>query len=420
MSSLVERVALLCLHSSPLAPLGSTDAGGMNLYVHLLAKKLGAGGVLVDVFTRRTGKRAPEIVQLGEGARLIHVLGGQPARLPKRLLPFHLHEMVDGIRCFADREKIRYDVFHSHYWLSGLAAIQLRTDPCVPIVHMFHTLSRVKEIHVGEVDPRDTSIRVDGERACLGVADAVVGATAGELDYLEKLYHSSPRSFSVIPPGVDISVFRPIGKEESRRTLSIGEGTIILFVGRPDRIKGFHVLLQAVSDIRQTLGTDVKLLVVGAADTGDAGERQSHIKQVRELGLDDVVEFRGAVSQGGLPAYYSAADICAIPSAYESFGMVAVEAMACQTPVVAFAVGGLNSTIKDNQTGFLAAAGNQAAFTATLQRALASPDLDTIGRRARISVQRYDWNGVAARTLELYENLVLDKRFEYPQACGLC
>jgi D-inositol-3-phosphate glycosyltransferase len=407
----IRRVGILSLHSSPLAPLGSTDAGGMNLYVRRLAEQLQMLDIQADVFTRRTDPRVPEIAYSDAGSRVIHLPAGPARPLPKSLLPLRIPALVRAFQAFTEREGIEYDVLHSHYWLSGLAALRCREDSGTPVVHMFHTLAKVKEDYFGWSDPADSALRDDGERCLIHAADAVVGATESERCEMERLYGRSPREFRAIPPGVDVEIFRPQDKQKSRDALGIDAERVILFVGRLERIKNLHVLLKAVADLSRDL--PCRLVVVGGSSNQKAG---AELKSVaRRLGIAQAVDFRGVVGQSELPRYYSAADICAIPSAYESFGMAALESMACQTPVVAFAVGGLATTIKDGKTGFLAEPGSTIDFADKLRHALQSAELDSIGRQARLSVQRFTWPTVAQRTLDLYQRVKADQL--YVQQC---
>lgn len=412
----MDRIALLSLHSSPLAALGSLDAGGMNSYVLRLADDLSKAGKRVDVFTRRTDEDTPEIVRTAEGARIVHLRAGPARQLPKSVLPLHIPALTASLRAFSEREQMRYDVLHSHYWLSGLVALRYRDDVTVPIVHMFHTLSRVKEFYLGRPDPSDSALRPDGERSMIEDADVVVGATEGEHELMERLYCRTPVHYTVIPPGVDTSVFRHRDRDESRRKLGIGAERVVLFVGRMDGIKGLDVLLRSMAELQSHFEGRLTLVVVGG-DEPETRERRGRYRQmIMRLGLQNVVEIRGVVPQTELPLYYSAADICALPSAYESFGMAAVESMACQTPVVAFRTGGHAVTIKDGETGFLARPGNPADFTRKLFAALESNMLDIMGRRACMSVQRYNWTTSAQRTMELYEQVVLCRQLSYERA----
>lgn len=412
--SRLQRVALLSLHSSPIAPLGRSDAGGMNVYVRRLAADLSTRGLAVDVYTRREHGDSPETQTLPGGARLIHLAAGPRRRLPKSVLPMHLPSMVAAFRSFVAREDLEYDLLHTHYWLSGLAGMRyLATETRrTPMIHMFHTLARLKEFYLGAPDQADSALRADGERCLIGRSDVIVGATPDELKEMAALYGKSPARYEVIPPGVDLELFRPLPKTASRRELHVDAERVVLFVGRDDKLKGLDILLGAVSKLPEGLKSGLKVLLVGDSGPRGASVAAQRDRMIGRLGLERIVEVRGKVEQHDLPHYYSSADICAVPSAYESFGMVATEAMACQVPVIAFAVGGLATTIADGQTGLLVPRGDPELFAARLRHALAADNLPSMGRRARMAVQRYTWDRTASRTLGLYEDLVAE--YSYP------
>jgi D-inositol-3-phosphate glycosyltransferase len=410
----VNRAALLSIHSSPLAPVGTEHSGGMNIYVRRLAEELVRDGVEVDLFTRRTSPTAPDIVQLPTGPRLIHLRAGPARQLPKNVLPLHIPRVVASFRQFTREHRRHYDVLHSHYWLSGFVAARCRPDASVPIVQMFHTLSLVKELYHGGPDPHESALRRDGERCVLGSADAIVGATAQEEDYISKLYGRVPRRFEIIPPGVDLELFRPLDTEKSRKELGIGPGPVILFVGRADKIKGLNLLLNTLAELRSS--EQVRLVVVGAGV--NPAERHTLDAAIGRLGLQGTVEIRGTVPHESLPAYYSAADVLAVPSAYESFGMAAVEAMACGTPVVAFGVGGLAETVTHGVSGFLAPPGDKQSFRHLLELALSRSKGGTMGRQARLAAYQFSWRNVAARTVSLYDDLLYRQRFAYMRVAG--
>jgi D-inositol-3-phosphate glycosyltransferase len=379
----------------------------MNLYVRRLAEELAGRGIEVDVFTRRTDGETPEIRPLTRAARVIHLSAGPRRRLPKSVLPLHVPAMVAALRAFVHREGATYDVLHSHYWLSGLAAIRYRAqmENPVPVIHMFHTLIKLKEFYLGEPDREDSVLRADGERCMIGRADAIVGATEAEAQEMATLYGRRPARYTVIPPGVDLELFRPLPREESRSALGLDGRRVVLFVGRQDQLKGLETLLRSVAALPAGVRSDTQLVVVGGHASRGHGAVPRTRRLVEDLGLSGLVHFRGRVAQTELPRYYSAADVCAVPSAYESFGMAALEAMACQTPVVAFRVGGLATTVLPGETGFLAQPGSVAAYTAALRAALTSGGLDALGRRARMAAQRYSWRRTTDRTIELYEQL---------------
>jgi D-inositol-3-phosphate glycosyltransferase len=411
-----SRVALLSIHSSPFAPVGTEHSGGMNIYVRRLADELTRQGVEVDLFTRRTSPSAPEIIQLPAGPRLIHLRAGPARPLPKNVLPLHIPRVVAAFREHTEKHDLHYDVLHSHYWLSGFVAARCRPDASVPIVQMFHTLSLVKELYHGGPDPHDSALRPDGERCVIGSADAVVGATAQEEDYISELYRRSPRRFEVIPPGVDLDLFRPLDQKECRKELGIGPGHVVLFVGRADKIKGLNLLLSILSERRIREREPVRLVIVGAGV--NRAERHALEAAVSRLGLREMVEIRGTMPHEDLPRYYSAADVLAVPSAYESFGMAAVEAMACGTPVVAFRIGGLAETVTHGVSGLLAPPGDRDAFASLLETALAHPKGGKLGRQARLAAYQFSWRNVAARTVSLYDDLLYRHRFACSRVAG--
>ncbi len=419
-STPVARVALVCLHTSPLARIGSVDAGGMNVYVLRLAEGLGDLGIKVDIFTRRHDRATPAIIEVRNGLRVVHVEGGPARHVPKKLLPLHIPSTVRSIREFVVSEDLRYDVWHSHYWLSGLAAMRVRDDPRTPVIHMFHTLFKAKERFLGFQDGSDSALRLDAERCLMTSVDAVVGATAGEAELMRDLYARSPAHFEVIPCGVDLKAFRPYDKVESRRYLKLGGERLVLFVGRVDRIKGLETLLRVVAAVRNSSGQDVRIVVLGEHGQARGTTARSYRQLAASLGIGHAVDFRGIVPHEELARYYSATDVCAVPSAYEAFGMVAIESMACQTPVVAFDVGGLSSTIEDGKTGFLARPGDEHDFVRALTEGLFSPHITAMGRQARFSMQPYDWSRITAQTLSVYERAVFARLRIGARAAGEC
>lgn len=399
--STVRRVGILSLHSSPLAPLGSADAGGMNYYVSRLSDELSARGLAVDVFTRRTSTDVPLVVHRDSGVRVVHIEAGPVAPIRKDMLPLYVPDMLSSLRAWEADQPEPYDVWHSHYWISGVTALRLRGNSEAPVVHMFHTMARVKE-HYFDGALMESDFRLHGERCVIGGADVIIGATSLEYDQFHSLYERTPAAFKIIPPGVDLDVFSPHDRLESRKRLGIEAERVILFVGRPDRIKGLGILLSTFSRLPEGLRQGTRLIVVGDAASWASSDGRDVQERVQVLGLSEHVDLRGSVPQNELSAYYAAADITAMPSAYESFGMVASESMACSTPVVGFDVGGLATIIRDGQTGYLARTGDLDAFARTLERALLDPERDAVGRRARLSVQRYSWNRTAADTLATY------------------
>lgn len=414
----MERVALLSLHSSPIAPLGRSDAGGMNLYVRRLADELAERGLRVDMFTRRTDSQVPRIVELGPRLRLIHLDAGLPRLQPKSRLPFLIPTMARGLNAFAAHEGIDYEVLHCHYWLSGLVGIRCRETLGAPVISMFHTLLRVKAQYGQGGQGSDSALRFDGERDVLADSDAVVGATELERTQFSTLYGRDPQRFTVIPPGVDATLFRPHPVSSSRQELGIDGDQVVLFVGRLDPMKRLDILLRAVARLPQVRRAGLRVVVVGGNDEWDRVTAQKYRRMAADLGLERIVDMRTNVPQADLPLYYSAATVCAVPSAYESFGMVAIEAMACETPVVAFNLGGVATTVQHGRTGFLAHPGNVDDFSQVLEAALTSDSLARIGRQGRASIARYEWSSIAGRTLDLYEDVTAAYEYQSLELAG--
>jgi D-inositol-3-phosphate glycosyltransferase len=378
----------------------------MNLYVRRLADELAERGMRVDVFTRRTDHHTPRIVQSASGARFIHLDAGPARRLPKNVLPIHIPDLVTAFRQFVQEEQASYSVIHAHYWLSGLVAIRSRAFTGAPVITMFHTLSRVKEQHAGHRDPLESDLRNDGERCVISGSDVVVGATHQEQSLMQTLYGRSPQQFVVIPPGVDLNRFRPMERTVCRSILGWTDKPIILFVGRFDPMKGLDTLLHALAQQRQAIPEGTRLVVAGG--DGHGGTRFKHLAHT--LGIDDMVDFHGLVPPDELPLFYAAADVTAVPSVYESFGMAAIESMASGTPVVAFDVGGLATTVIHERTGILVEPRHTAAFGRALTHTLTRSDRRAMGRRARAHASAYEWGRSITSTLQLYDNVATTHR----------
>ncbi len=403
---------MLSLHTSPLARLGHTrDAGGMNVYVRELSRELGRGGILVDVFTRWTDPNDPLIEPLGERARLVRVQAGPIAPLPTSELYPHVDEFVRRVKRFAWRNGHPYDLIHSHYWLSGAAGLNLARAWDVPHVTMFHTVERLKGERQGaaaEMTPAGAR-RAELEGLIAATADCVTVATTQERDQLQRLYGLPGCQMEVIPCGVDLRVFTPgtaAQRAEARAALGLADGPVLLAVGRLDPIKGADLLLEAVARMR----TRATLVLVGGNPDGDP-ELERIRAQANALGLGDRVRLPGAVAQSDLPIFYRAADALVVASRYESFGLVAVEALACGTPVVASKVGGLPSIVRDGANGVLVPWRHVEAFAEQLDALLSdSARMRQLRAAARPSVERFDWLRIGDQVRGLYQELTAERR----------
>ena len=412
------RIAMLSYHTCPLATLGGKDTGGMNVYVRDLTRELGRMGIHVDVFTRSQDEHVPHVVhELGFGNRVVHVPSGPETPKAKNELVNYIPEFVEGIKQFAIEKGITYDVIHSHYWMSGLAAESLSNAwGGTPIVHMFHTLGEMKNRVARSESERAGEDRLKGERQVLRRADRIIAATIAETTQLRFLYRSDQRKLVIIPPGVDTSHFYPIPADEAKQFLGLKpENRMVLFVGRIEPLKGVDTLIQAMSCLDlQELHRPVHLAIIGGepdAIPEDMTEEMSRLQKLcDDLCMGGMVIFLGKRGQDTLPYYYSAAEMVVMPSLYESFGMVALEAMACGTPVIASEVGGLGYLVQNGVTGYTIPDSEPEALCDKLSWLLGDAHLrETMGQRAADYALDYAWEKIAGRIVEVYMGLVKDK-----------
>lgn len=403
-------LAMLSVHTSPLALPGSAkDAGGMNVYIREMALELSRSQWTVDIFTRRTQPDQPEIVALAPRVRVIHIEAGPAASLEKQQLVAHLPAFACQTEAFARRAHRRYALIHSHYWLSGAVALRLAERWRVPHLTMFHTLAYLK--HLANPAHSEPGPRLAMERRLLQQADRIIATTHDERLQMIRHCGALPHRVSVIPCGVDLGRFMPHDPSQARARLGLRvDRPVLLFVGRLDPFKGPDVFLQAAAMMRKK----AQLVVVGGRTTGDA--ELEHLRQLaRQLGLAGRVHFLGARPQHELPLIYSAADVTVVPSYHESFGLAAVEALACGTPVVATRAGGLLTIVRHEQTGYLVPR-CPGFFAERLDSLLAEPDtLARMRAAARPSVLQYSWQSVANAMREVYAD-VLDETAQGQQA----
>jgi D-inositol-3-phosphate glycosyltransferase len=399
-------VAMLSVHTCPLAALGGKETGGMNVYVREVSRELGRMGVSVDVFTRSQDPSIPRVVQLGERARVIHLAAGVEAPMARERVYDHLDEFVEGIEAWGIAEAIDYDLIHAHYWLSGVAALALKTRWSVPVLQMFHTLGRLKNRVARSAAELEPAVRVEEETRIVSEADRIVAANVVERAELLRDYAAHPSRIATIPCGVDTDLFTPGDRAEARQRLGLDDRPVLLWVGRMAPIKGLDTLLDTVARLREG-GQDMRLLVVGGdADEPTSGHETSLRHRIARLGLVDSVRFVGPQPQSVLPLYYAAADLTVLPSYYESFGMVALEAMACGSPVIASRVGGLITTIRDGVTGFLVRDGDVGALAERIESLVADPELRwRLGREGVRWAAQHRWPCVAEAVCKEYASL---------------
>ena len=412
----MKRVAMLSVHACPLAKLGGRDSGGMNVYVRELARELGRRGVAVDVFTRWREKDDPRIQPLGDNARVIHIPSGPMGYWPKMDVYEHLDEFTEKVAEYVADERLRYDLIHSHYWLSAEVARTLAPRWRVPRIQMFHTLGLVKREVMDEDIDGESDVRVTIERRAVRESAAVTAASEIEVAELVDLYGADPAKLHIIPCGVDPNVFRPMRQMDAREALGRDQcERIVLFVGRIEQIKGIDVLLRALGLLffrHPELRNDLCLLVVGGAlDPDDDSPEVEKIEELQRLvhqhRMEANVAFVGSMDQQRLALFYAAADVCAVPSLTESFGLVALEAMACGTPVVGTRVGGLQTLIEHGESGLLVPAGDYQALAESIAKVLTDHRLRMhLAHGARDRAEHFSWRIVGDRVETLYATIL--------------
>lgn len=408
------RIAMISYHTCPLATLGGKDTGGMNVYVRELTRQLGQMGIHVDIFTRSQDDHVPHVLhELGYGNRVVHVPAGPEHPIPRQELADHIPRFVEGVKYFACEKGIQYDLIHSHYWLSGIAAEALSAAwGGTPIVHMFHTLGEMKNRIARSESEREGPYRIDGERQVLRRADRVIAATIAEVTQLRFLYKAPANKLVVIPPGVDVSHFYPIPADEAKLYVGLKpDDRMILFVGRIEPLKGVDTLIQAMSCLQLTGKQRVHLAIIGGDPAASPREMSAEMARLQklcdDLAVGQTVVFLGKRDQDKLPYYYSAAELVVMPSHYESFGMVALEAMACGTPVIASEVGGLAYLVKDGETGFTIPDQEPETLCEKISWLLNDDEMhQTMSQRAVEYAQNYAWDKIASQIVDVYRGLL--------------
>jgi len=403
------RIATLMVHTSPLDQPGIGDAGGMNIYVLESAQRMAAMGVSVDIFTRRTDSVQPDIVEISPGVRVRHFDCGH-GTLTKEQLPIHISGLSQEFSRIMRTEN--YDVIHSHYWLSGKVAMPAAKELGIPLVHTMHTMARVKNLNLAEGETPEPMIRVQGETQVVAAANALIANTDAEGASLVSLYDACPDTVHVVSPGVDLYTFTP-GESRSTARDQIGQpqdALVVSFVGRIQPHKGPEVLIRATSElVKHTPLLRHKLIVniVGGA-SGANTEEVDRLKDLTTwLAIDDVVRFTPPVPRVDLPQWYRAADLVIVPSYSESFGLVALEAQACGTPVVATAVGGLRTAVADGISGVLVDGHDPKAWSSVISRLLQEPQRRVLLSMGAIEhASHFGWDVTARGTLDIYDQVI--------------
>ena len=401
---MIERlnIAMISIHSCPLAVLGGRDTGGMNVYIKEVATELAKRGHAIDIYTKAHQPQHGPSINLGQNVRIIHLETGVDEDMPKLAIYDYIQRLASGAENFRKYNQLQYDLIHSHYWLSGLIGRQLQTLWRVPHAVMFHTLGAVKNsIGIGEYEPE---LRIESEREVISSCDRIIASTTKETEYLMKHYGASPDKITVIPCGVNLDLFQPIDKETARRELGLDHQKVILFVGRMDPLKGLEQLLTALTYMD---GEKPPLLLVVGGDAHSQDRVQALQRMAKELNIEDRVTFVGSVSQSRLPLYYSAADVCAIPSYYESFGMVALESIACGTPIVANNIGDMKNIIRCSQMGRIVNDNSPHYMAGEISKVIyQSEDKERHIKTLRDTVAEFSWSAIADNIVNEYDRLL--------------
>ncbi|HSE10335.1 MAG TPA: D-inositol-3-phosphate glycosyltransferase [Nocardioidaceae bacterium] len=415
---------MISLHTSPLDQPGTGDAGGMNVYVLELSKRLAERGIAIEIFTRATSSKLPPVVEAFPGVHVHHVHAGPFEGLRKEDLPPQLCSFArEVLRAEAGHQQGWYDLVHSHYWLSGQVGALMRDRWGVPMAHSMHTMAKVKNELLAEGDTPEPMARVIGEEQVVEAADMLIANTDIEAKQLINLYDADPTRVEVVHPGVDLDVFRPAGQAAARERLGLPrDAHVLMFAGRIQPLKAPDVLLRAVAvllerdpDLRERLVVPV----VGGPSGSGLEHPESLAQLASSLGLDDVVRFVPPVQQSTLVDWYSAATLVCVPSYNESFGLVAVEAQSSGTPVVAAAVGGLTTAVDHGVSGLLVEGHDPADYARAFERVLHHPAFrDRLSEGALRQAAGFAWDRTAERTIEVYRKASAAMRSELEGMAG--
>ncbi|HAA30599.1 MAG TPA: glycoside hydrolase [Cyanobacteria bacterium UBA8553] len=404
-----QHIALISVHGDPAVEIGKEEAGGQNVYVRQVGEALAQQGWHVDMFTRKASAEQPEIVEHGPRCRTIRLIAGPEEFVPRDEIFGFAGTFVEEVLKFQQKTGIKYPLVHTNYWISSWVGMELKKRQPLKQVHTYHSLGAVKYKSVSTI-PMIASTRLAVEKTLLETAERVVATSPQEEEHMRSLV-STKGNIDIIPCGTDIHRFGSLEKQAARAELGIDpEALTVFYVGRFDPRKGIETLVRAVGQSKLRGSKKLHLIIGGGSRPGqsDGKERERIEGIVAELGMKDFTTFPGRIGDDILPAYYAAADVCVVPSHYEPFGLVAIEAMACGTPVVASDVGGLQFTVIPEETGLLAPPQDEAAFAEAIDRILANPDWrNQLGKQARVRVEeKFSWDGVAHQLSDLYTKLL--------------
>ncbi|MEH2350478.1 MAG: glycosyltransferase family 1 protein [Nostoc sp.] len=409
MNSTEKRIALISVHGDPAIEIGKEEAGGQNVYVRQVGEALAHLGWKVDMFTRKASLEQDSIVKHSDNCRTIRLKAGPVEFVPRDEIFEYLPEFVDNFLKFQVKDDITYQLVHTNYWLSSWVGMQLKKIQQSKQVHTYHSLGAVKYNTIENI-PLIASQRLAVEKQVLETAERIVATSPQEQQHMRSLV-STEGNIDIIPCGTDIQRFGSIGREAARAEMEIAkDAKVVLYVGRFDQRKGIETLVRAVNESGLRDSKNLKLMIGGGSTPGNSdGIERDRIEQiVHDLRISHLTIFPGCLSQRILPTYYASADVCVVPSHYEPFGLVAIEAMASRTPVVASDVGGLQFTVVNEETGLLAPPQDVGAFASAIDRILLDPEWrDELGKAGRKRVEsKFSWHGVATQLSELYTQLL--------------
>ncbi len=404
----LQSIALISVHGDPAIEIGKEEAGGQNVYVRHVGEALADLGWQVDMFTRRTNPSQADVVQHGPNCRTIRLRAGAERFIHRDLIFDYLPEFVQAFHHYQRDSGRHYHLVHTNYWLSAWVGLQLRQTQSLAQIHTHHSLGSVKYRSVQDI-PAIAQTRLATEKHCIETADCIIATSPQEVEDMRRV--TPLGNIQVVPCGTDVHRFGSISRSAARELLGIPpEQKRLFYVGRFDTRKGIETLIRAAGRSQFRHDPNFKVVIGGGARSGhqDGDERDRLVALTRELGLDGQVEFPGRIEDDLMSAYYAAADVCVVPSHYEPFGLVAIEAMACATPIVASAVGGLQYSILHEKTGLLAPAKDEVAFAAACDRILSNPHWrDKLGQASRQRVlEEFSWEGVAHHLTQIYDGLL--------------
>jgi D-inositol-3-phosphate glycosyltransferase len=407
------RIASLMLHTSPLEQAGIGDAGGMNVYVVESAKRIAESGIGVDIYTRANRSGLPEVVEIADGVNVRHLEAGPYGGITKDELPSQVCALMSSFMHQEARLASNYyELVHSHYWISGQLGWLISERLSIPLVNNMHTMAKVKNLALAEGEKAEPEIRAIGEEQVVKASSALIANTASEAASLVSLYDACPDRVFVVPPGVDLKTYKVgTGKSAARAKLLIKPETLLLaFVGRIQPHKGPDVLIRAVSEMLKhtpSLKSRLKAVIIGGASGSGQGEIEKLSGLARFLGVSEVIEFLPPVAHEDLSDWYRASDLVCVPSYSESFGLVALEAQACGTPVVATAVGGLRTAVADGISGLLVDGHDPRAWSATISRLLLEPEKRLLLSMGAIEhASHFGWDSTARGILDVYDQVL--------------